>query len=60
MTKRTGTIDTKDATLSHHRSLQVRELEDGTIEYLVGDTARSRDGWAELPRDLVKRVNWDA
>lgn len=57
--KRTGTIDSTDATRSHHRALLVRELEDGTIDYLVGDSARSRDGWAEMPRDLISRVTWD-
>lgn len=56
---RTGKLPAKDATLSHHRPKLVRKLEDGTIEYLVGDSARSRDGWAALPADLAKRVTWD-
>lgn len=56
---RTGTIDAIDATGSHHRPLLVRETIDGTIEYLVGDSARSRDGWATMPNDLHTRVTWD-
>lgn len=55
---RMGTIRTKDATMSHHRDTLVRELVDGSVEYLVGDGARSRDGWAALPADLVARVEW--
>ncbi len=57
-TTRHGTIQTKDATLSHYRSILVRELDDGTIEYLVGETAHRRDGWAEMPADLVPLVRW--
>lgn len=55
----TGTLTTRDATGTWYRDLLVRELPDGTLEYLVGDSARRRDGWAALPDDLVSRVRWD-
>jgi hypothetical protein len=58
--RRTGRIWSADATLSHYRSILVRTQEDGSIEYLVGDSARSRDGWAALPANLESRVEWDA
>jgi hypothetical protein len=57
--RRTGTIRTRDATLAHYRSLLVRELKDGAIEYLGGDSARDLSGWAALPGDLVGHVTWD-
>jgi len=47
-----------DATRSVHTRLLVRELSDGTIEYLVGDSARRQDGWAEVPADLVGKIDW--
>lgn len=55
---RHGQIRIRD-TMSHHRSTPVRKLDDGTVEYLVGDSARTRDGWATLPGDLLRRVEWD-
>lgn len=58
-TTRTGTIHTRDATRSHYRELLVRELADGSIEYMIGDSARRRDGWAAVPADLVPRIRWD-
>lgn len=57
--KRTGTIASVDATGSVHRDLLVRELTDGSLEYLVGDSARSRDGWASMPADLKTEIRWD-
>lgn len=56
---RTGHIYSKDATLQHHTKLRVRQLDDGTIEYHVGDSAGRRDGWATMPADLVSSVTWD-
>jgi hypothetical protein len=56
---KTGTIPAVDATGQHHRQILVRENEDGTIDYLVGDSARSRDGWASLPKDLVSEIQWN-
>lgn len=56
---RTGKLRSKDATRTHYRDLLVRELDDGSTEYLVGDSARRRDGWATLPADLLRQVRWD-
>lgn len=56
---RTGVIRGVDATLQHHRSIPVRESDDGTVEYFVGDTAHNRDGWAAMPLGLVAEVTWD-
>jgi hypothetical protein len=58
-TKRTGTICSMDATRTVHTTLLVRELDDGSIEYLVGDSARRKDGWAALPADFLSQVRWD-
>lgn len=59
-TRRTGTIRSMDATRSVHTTLLVRELGDGSIEYMIGDSARSRDGWASVPADVVPTIQWDA
>jgi len=56
---RTGKISSKDATGTHFRDRLVRQLSDGTIEYHVGDSARSRDGYATLSESLVSQVVWD-
>lgn len=58
-TIRTGTIKSMDATRSVHTTLLVRELTDGSIEYLIGDSARRRDGWATVPADVVPGIRWD-
>ena len=57
--KRTGTIASMDATRSVHTTLLVRELTDGSIEYLVGDSAHRRDGWATVPANVLPEVQWD-
>ncbi len=57
---RTGTLPGRDATLSHYRTLLVRELNDGSVEYFVIAVAsRMHDGWVTLPPDLLPRVTWD-
>lgn len=56
---RTGTLTGRDATLQHYREILVRENDDGTVEYLVGDTAHRRDGWCTLPADELANVRWD-
>lgn len=56
---RTGKLQSRDATLTHYVSLLVREFADGSVEYLVGDSATRRDGWATLPDSLAARVEWD-
>lgn len=42
---------------NQHRSA-VRRDDDGTVRYFVGVTAAARDGWAELPPELLRRVTW--
>lgn len=42
---------------NQHRSA-VRRDDDGTIRYFVGVTATARDGWAELPPELLRRATW--
>lgn len=54
---RAGRLRSIDATRSWYRDLLVRELEDGTVEYLVGDAAHSKDGWALLHN--TDDVQWD-
>lgn len=58
-TKRAGTIRSMDAMRSVHTTLLVRELDDGSIEYLIGDSSRRADGWAEVPADVVPEIRWD-
>jgi hypothetical protein len=58
-TIRTGTIKSMDATRSVHTTLLVRELTDGSVEYLIGDSARRRDGWAEVPAGVAPEIRWD-
>lgn len=57
--KRTGWIKSMDATRSVHTNVLVRELRDGSVEYLVGDSARRRDGWAEVPADVRADIQWE-
>lgn len=68
------TTETKDTVIRHGRvwlgstlstpptrqSFLVREWSDGTIEYWLGDAARTSDGWVSLSSDLQKKVDWDA
>lgn len=56
---RTGKSKTVDATLSNHRKALVVELEDGTVEYFVGNSARNKNGYATLPESLVGKIVWD-
>jgi len=56
---RTGTIKTVDATGTYHSTTLVRVADDGSVEYLVGDSAYRRDGWATLPANLHDEVEWD-
>lgn len=58
--KRTGKIRSMDGTRSVYTTLLVRELADGTIEYLIGDSARRRDGWAAVPADVLPEIEWEA
>lgn len=57
---RNGTIASIDATGSVHRDILVRETADGEIEYLVGDSATRKDGWATLPKDLHTEIVWSS
>lgn len=56
---RTGHFTTPNATRSGFVRLLVRQLDDGSYEYLVGETAHNPNGWASLPDDLVSQVEWD-
>jgi hypothetical protein len=49
-----------DATRSVYTTLLVRELTDGSVEYLIGDSARSPDGWASVPADVRTEIQWEA
>jgi hypothetical protein len=60
MYTRTGIISTPNATRSGYVKLAVRECDDGTCEYLVGESASNPNGWASLPDDLASDVRWDS
>ena len=53
---RTGRLTAR--TLSGYRDLLVL-ADDRGVRYLVGDTARSPDGYADLPPALLADVRWD-
>lgn len=57
--KRTGTLRSMDATRTVHTTTLVRELDDGSIEYQVGASARRRDGWASVPANVQPEIRWD-
>lgn len=57
-TTRLGTLSSPNATRSGFVRLLVRQVDDAPAEYQVGDSAHSRDGWCDLPRDLLGRVEW--
>jgi hypothetical protein len=50
------TIRSMDATHTEYRTLLVRELDEGSIEYMIGDSSRGRDGWAGLCPLFVSRA----
>jgi hypothetical protein len=58
-TKRTGIIRSMNAARNEYTKLLVREFDDGSIEYMVGDSARRRDGWATVPTNVLPEIEWD-
>lgn len=56
---RTGRLSSRGPCNNEYRDILVRQLDDGTYEYLVGDSAVRRDGWCTLPAQELTNVRWD-
>lgn len=56
---RTGRLRSRNHCNNEYHDILVRQLDDGTYEYLVGDSAVRRDGWCTLPAEELANVRWD-